>query len=193
MSHSFTKIAFKCRSIGPWVFSFSMEFSSSILSLIFISINKYLCSKAIFDWLNKCPLIILPFWEFQSSVTILFSIFPFPLVDYFSSFIIEYSLPIFYSLYPLSIVDVSVMRFHDASSMFFAIHELSFINMLIEYYFYSISRLLTFTILLAFPPSHVKLSIVMPKDCIECLGKYDTVLIFFHGKIGVLIINLNIK
>ncbi len=64
MPHSFTEIALEHRCVGPCVFSFTMEFSFSILSLVLIAIYERLDSKTIFNWLYKGSFVILLFREF---------------------------------------------------------------------------------------------------------------------------------
>ena len=162
MSHSFIKISLKHWCISPSIFSLSVEFSFSIFSFIFVSINENFNTISIFNWFYKSSFIVLFFWELQNPKSIFLAILPFTLINNFSCCVIVYTLTIFDSLNPLPIVNVSVSCFQDSRSMFLTVHELAFINVLFGNNFNTISSLFSRSIFFAFPSSDIKFAIIVP-------------------------------
>lgn len=193
MSHSFLEIALKHWCIGPGVFSLSMELSPTIFSSILITIHKHFSSVSFFNRFNKCSFVILFGWEFQHSVSIFLSVFPLSLIYYFCRSIIVSSLAAFNSINPLAVVNVTVCWLHNARTVLFPIHELAFVNMFIRNYLNPISCFFTRTILFSFPSTNIELAIIMPKYSFWPFCKDNTIFVFFHVEINIIIMNLNVK
>lgn len=111
ISHSFEEITLINWAICPRVLSFSVEFSFSVFSFVFISVHKDLCSISLFHRFEEGSLVVFILWKFQKSIPILFTVFPFSFVSYFCSDLVKDSLPIFNAFNPLAIVNVSIAQF----------------------------------------------------------------------------------
>jgi len=107
LSHSLMELTLVAWTVSPHVLALSVEFSSIVLSFIFVSVNKHLNTETLFDWLHKSTIIVLFLWQFEETVTIFLAISPITTVHYLSGCIQVDSSTIFNSLNPLTVVKIA--------------------------------------------------------------------------------------
>ena len=69
--------------------------------------------------------------------------------------------------------------------MFFAIKELSLVDMFLGDYLNALASFLALASRFGFPTSHVELTVIVPENCLACLCQNHTILVLLHREISI--------